>query len=408
MNKSVRIITALLAALFLSGCAVQDSPVSVLESVQTAEHSGQSTSEKLTEPESTVSDDSPDDTSSTSASVQTTAEDTEPQEITEPASSEDSEPQISDSEPEVTTATSATTTLTSQTTQTTQTEATTSATTAPPDDPPEIVIPEILTPLSPGTAQVSNEKAVFDYSNASEGYVSVKWSGTGKRVKLRLTCGGVKYDHDVSEGGVTEYFPLSCGAGTYTAQLYEQTEGTKYSKSLEQEFYADIRSETTPFLYPNKYVMFDSGSASVAKAAAVCAGKSGDIEKIAAIFQWVTDNITYDKQLAETVKSGYVPDPDRALSKGSGICYDYASLMAAMTRSQGIPTRLVIGYASKDIYHAWNEVWTDETGWITPELLLSQKGYNIVDATFYAGSADKASIAGYISDSGNYASLYYY
>ena len=108
------------------------------------------------------------------------------------------------------------------------------------------------------------------------------------------------------------------------------------------------------------------------------------------------------------MKSGYVPDPDRALSKGSGICYDYASLMAAMTRSQGIPTRLVIGYASKDIYHAWNEVWTDETGWITPELLLSQKGYNIVDATFYAGSADKASIAGYISDSGNYASLYYY
>ena len=79
-----------------------------------------------------------------------------------------------------------------------------------------------------------------------------------------------------------------------------------------------------------------------------------------------------------------------------------------MARSQGIPTRLVVGYAADNIYHAWNEVWTDETGWITPELLLSRKGYNIVDATFYAGSSNKAKIAEYIQNSGNYAALYYY
>ena len=79
-----------------------------------------------------------------------------------------------------------------------------------------------------------------------------------------------------------------------------------------------------------------------------------------------------------------------------------------MARSQGIPARLVIGYAEPEIYHAWNEVYTKETGWITPELLLSQKGYNLVDATFYAGAKDKNSIAEYISDEGNYSSLYRY
>ena len=41
-------------------------------------------------------------------------------------------------------------------------------------------------------------------------------------------------------------------------------------------------------------------------------------------------------------------------------------------------------------------------------LELSQKGYNIVDATFYAGSSNKEKIADYIQNSGNYAALYYY
>lgn len=79
-----------------------------------------------------------------------------------------------------------------------------------------------------------------------------------------------------------------------------------------------------------------------------------------------------------------------------------------MLRSQDIPTRLVVGYASPDIYHAWNEVYTTETGWITPQLLLSIKGYNTVDATFYAGADDKSAISQYISDSGNYSAIYYY
>lgn len=106
--------------------------------------------------------------------------------------------------------------------------------------------------------------------------------------------------------------------------------------------------------------------------------------------------------------TAYVPNPDSALAAGKGICYDYASLFAAMCRSQSIPARLVIGYADPNIYHAWNEVYTEETGWITPELFLKKKGYNITDATFYAGNSDKEKIADYISDDGNYSAIYRY
>ena len=68
----------------------------------------------------------------------------------------------------------------------------------------------------------------------------------------------------------------------------------------------------------------------------------------------------------------------------------------------------MIGYADPDIYHAWNEVYTDETGWITPELFFKKKGYNIADATFYASNPNKEKIADYISNDGNYTAMYRY
>ncbi len=280
----------------------------------------------------------------------------------------------------------------------------------PPVEPVDVVIPDVKIPLSPGVDIASNEKAVLDYSNASEGYISVCRKSSDKAMKLRIIFGEKTYDHDIGKG--EEYFPLSCGSGTYKVQIYENTEGKSYAKVLEQDISAKMKRDTSPFLYPNKYVSFDSGSNAVRKSAELCAGKTDVIEKLAAIFQWITANVTYDKELAEKVQKGYVteyiPDPDSVLKKKTGICYDYASLFAAMTRSQDIPTRLVKGYASPDIYHAWNEVYTEETGWITPELLLSKHGYNILDSTFYAGSSDKEKIAEYISDSGNYSALYYY
>lgn len=290
-----------------------------------------------------------------------------------------------------------------------QTASTTAATTAaPPEKPAKVVIPDVLVPLSPGTETAAEGAAVVDYSNSSDGYISVCWSESGKRVKLRLTCGDKVYDHDVTGGGATDYFPVSCGSGEYTVQIYEQTEGNKYRKALEQQITVKLKNDVSPFLYPNKYVSFTKKSDCVRKAAELCAGKTDEIERLAAIFQWITDNVTYDKQLAATVQSGYCPDPDKTLGKKTGICFDYASLMAAMARSQDIPTRLVVGYARDNIYHAWNEVYTSETGWITPELLLAKRGYNITDATFYAGSSDKEKISAYISDSGNYSALYYY
>ena len=57
--------------------------------------------------------------------------------------------------------------------------------------------------------------------------------------------------------------------------------------------------------------------------------------------------------------------------------------MYAIRSYYGIPTKLVKGYASpQGLYHAWNQVYTAETGWITVDIQLVNSGFNTLDATF--------------------------
>ncbi|MBQ2582903.1 MAG: transglutaminase domain-containing protein, partial [Erysipelotrichaceae bacterium] len=114
---------------------------------------------------------------------------------------------------------------------------------------------------------------------------------------------------------------------------------------------------------------------------------------------------TYDKAKAESVQSGYLPDPDETLATGKGICFDYASLTASMLRSQGIPTKLIFGYVSpNDVYHAWNMIYTEEAGWIVAEFKVNENDWNRIDLTFSANGAESR----FIGDGGNYTDVYQY
>ena len=84
---------------------------------------------------------------------------------------------------------------------------------------------------------------------------------------------------------------------------------------------------------------------------------------IALFVLFLANNFTYDYDLAASVQSGYVPNLDEVLHKKEGICFDYSALVTAMLRSQGIPTRLEIGYHGQE-YHAWISKYCDINGWI--------------------------------------------
>lgn len=270
----------------------------------------------------------------------------------------------------------------------------------------EVVVPKIKTGSFTGAKTVSNDIACADITSADMGVIKVTYSGECGKVKVRITKNEAVYDYDLDPGGTV--FPLQSGSGTYNIKVLENVSGKTYAVALDEDFSADIKSEFAPYLVPSQYINYSQSDDCVYKAAELCAGKSGTVEKAAAMFGYITSNVKYDKELAASVKSGYVPNPDKTLESGKGICFDYASLFASMCRSQNIPAKLVMGYVRGNVYHSWNEIYTEESGWVTVDIFLKGSGWELLDPTFYASASDKSAVAEYIGDGSDYSAIYYY
>lgn len=270
----------------------------------------------------------------------------------------------------------------------------------------EVVVPKIKTGSFTGAKTVANDIACADITSADIGVIKVTYSGECQKVKVRITKGEAVYDYDLDPAGTV--FPLQSGSGTYNIKVLENVSGKTYAVALDEDFSADIKSEFSPYLVPSRYINYSQSDKCVYKAAELCAGKSGTLDKVTAMFGYITSNVTYDKELAASVKSGYVPDPDATLESGKGICFDYASLFASMCRSQNIPAKLVMGYVRGNVYHSWNEIYTEESGWVTVDIFLTGSGWELLDPTFYASASDKNAVAEYIGDGSDYSAVYYY
>ena len=218
---------------------------------------------------------------------------------------------------------------------------------------------------------------------------------------------GVKYTYDLNSSGDYEVFPLSDGSGKYSVGVYQNVSGTKYATLYTVSMDVALKDEYAPFLLPNQYVNYNSQSKVVAKAAELTAGKATVLQKIDAVYSYVIKNITYDKEKAQTVQSGYLPDVDAILASGKGICFDYAAVMTAMLRSQGIPTKLVIGYAGT-AYHAWINTWSEESGWIEGVIFFDGTTWKLMDPTFASSGNSSDAIMKYIGDGTNYSAKYLY
>ena len=276
-----------------------------------------------------------------------------------------------------------------------------------PDAPLRDPTPVCLECSAPGTLVDGNEFVTIDYSNNSEGYIMVNYLGSCQKVKLQLTGPDqVTYTYDIKNGYLS--FPLSSGSGDYSVNICENIQDSKYSLVFAGNYtFADV-SEFGPYLYPNRYVYFDSSKKTVAKGEELATGCTDEIEVITNIYDYITSNIVYDHPKAESVASGYLSDVDEILGSGTGICVDYAAVMCTMLRTQQIPTRLEVGYVGKDmVYHAWISVYVEEVGWLNGIIQFNGKEWSLVDPTFGSNMSDR-SLKSYIGDGTNYSVKYVY
>lgn len=260
-----------------------------------------------------------------------------------------------------------------------------------------------------GVTVYANEKGEVDASNLAEGYLFLRYTG-GKNVRIKAQImkeNGVTYTYDLNSAGQRETYPLTEGDGNYTVKILENTTGNRYAQAYACTLSLTLRDPMAPFLYSNQFVNYTADSATVTKAAQLTKEVQGTLGKVGAVFDFVVDNFTYNSARAATVQSGYLPNVDQVLEEKKGICFDYAAVMTAMLRSQGIPCKLVVGYAGT-VYHAWISAYSEETGWMEGIIYFDGVSWTMMDPTFTSGGKRSQSILDYVTNPSNYQQKYAY
>ena len=269
--------------------------------------------------------------------------------------------------------------------------------------------PKILSTESLGTEILENETIRIDVSNMNSGYIVLTYSGVNEKVKFQISAPDeVTYTYLVVNYEEPIVYPLTGGNGTYLFSLLESVDAKKdlYAIAFSSETEVSISDEFLPYLTPNVYADFDTNCEVVSKGAELAKECYCDLDVIENIYSYVTNSIIYDEEKAQSVAYGYIPDPNETLNSGKGICFDYASVMTSMLRSQRIPTKLEVGYAG-EVYHAWISCYVDEIGWVDNIIEFNGESWSLMDPTLAANN-NRSAVQEYIGDGSKYIVKYTY
>ncbi len=249
----------------------------------------------------------------------------------------------------------------------------------------------IVPVFSDGTGSIAFNGVKLDKPESTqiEGYITISGSTAEEKIKLLVT-GAEKqiwYEVRLIDGRFAEEIWFD-SLGEYSIMVMVNEYGRKYSKG---PAYTVVNTKKLDkYLAPAKHI--ESNSAEIAqKALDITAGCANDLDRARAIYQWILDNIEYDyTKLAKHNKGEYDNQYGalNTLATNSGVCYDYATLFAALARAVGIQTKVVEGDLNSGAlkgFHAWNEVYIQELErWISIDVAMSDTtGENTFDFADY-------------------------
>lgn len=265
---------------------------------------------------------------------------------------------------------------------------------------------QVMIPTADQITAVGTDPLILDLSHTDQGYFMGIVTEEDTLVNIQVIGpDDITYKYFLTAEDSYTAFPLTAGNGIYIVMGYENIGSNQYASLFSYSFEVTLENEFLPFLYPNQYVNFTENDKAVTLAASLSADAETDLDALNAIYEYVTTHITYDNEKAASVQDMYLPDIDETLNTGTGICFDYAALTAAMLRSLSIPARLDIGYTG-DVRHAWITVYIESIGWVERAVEFNGDEWKLMDPTFASAASNADAVRDYIGDGSNYTLLY--
>ena len=237
---------------------------------------------------------------------------------------------------------------------------------------------------------VTENDGTIDLSSVSNGVVLAR-AKNSSRLKFVVICGEMTYNYDLPGDNTPITCPINMGDGSYTFAIMRNTGDKNYVQTTVATQDVKLDTEFAPFVHPNLFCNYTNDSACVKKARELTSDVENVGEAVQAVCTYIVDNVVYDTDKARELGTvtGYVPDPDETFTTNKGICFDYASLGAAMLRCVGIPTKVITGYVTpKDLYHAWIMVYIDGS-WTSVKFSVDPRSWSRVDLTFGSDSSSE-------------------
>jgi transglutaminase/protease-like cytokinesis protein 3 len=193
----------------------------------------------------------------------------------------------------------------------------------------------------------------------AKGLVKVQFSGdTSKKVKVLVDLNGTQHIYIIRNND-PNFVPLQMGNGTYKISVLQNVAGNKYKPLVSQS--VEVKDVDVNTMYTSPSLLIDYSMTMEAVKAYLNMTKGAERnDAIQKIYEDLVKGYSYDFDKVNQLPADYVPVIDQVYKDKKGICYDYSALLASALRSQGVPTKLVMGYAP-DVkeYHAWNEILID-------------------------------------------------
>lgn len=239
------------------------------------------------------------------------------------------------------------------------------------------------TPEQVDTKQMACTAGVcIDDTSKNIGLVRVGYKGAStEKVKVLISKDGNQYFYPLQPDGIMVGFPLQMGNGDYKVSVLSNVGSNRYAYLKTSNINIQLTNPNAVYLNSIQTISWSPTSAATIKNRSLIGLETDYTKRITLGYNFIVQNIRYDFAKISSLTPDYIPIPDQTLLVLKGICYDYASLFAAMKRSEGVPMKLVKGYSTLvEGYHAWNEVYINGK-WIVVDTTVDAAFYN-AKATF--------------------------